>query len=210
MNFSEWKRTLRARLDDLPDDEIDAAIDYYKEMFSDMSDAGRSEAEILSDFGSPEECAERIRKETSDAESEVAPEGVSNFDGDSAKIKRDDTKGSVLKSKLSRISVGEAVGIFFFSLLILLPLVSAALGIIVALGSVAISGVAIAISGALLAVASPTIFVFGYGLGEFLFTLGGGILLIGLGGLLTVGFWYATKYSAKGTLAFLKIVYRRF
>ena len=109
-----------------------------------------------------------------------------------------------------RISVGEAIGIFFFSLILVLPLAAAAFGVIAALGACAFSGATVALGGALLCAASPAVLLLGYGTGELILVLGGGITMIGIGGLLAVGFFLATKYTAKGTLAFLRLIYRRF
>ena len=204
MNFSEWKKALRAALDDMPDDEVDSALDYYKEMFADMSELGRSERDILTEFGTPSDCADKIRRECGDQSEANAektsdtPHNVSNSGGKSEKMRK------------RRFSVGEAIGVFFFSLIIMLPLLAAAIGVVAAFGACAFSGATVALGGALLCAASPAVLLLGYGTGELILVLGGGITMIGIGGLIAVGFFLATKYTAKGTLAFLRLIYRRF
>ena len=216
MSFSEWKKALRANLDDMKDDEVDAAIDYYKEMFADMSDAGKSETDILAEFGTPAECASKIRIEQSesadfDKKSDISTHTVLNSEekNDTSRRKEESTP-SQKKQTDRRTSIGGIIGMFLFSLIIILPLAGVALGIVVSFASVAVSGVAISVSGALLVVASPAVFILQYGIGEMLLCIGGGITLIGVGIILAIAFWCLTKLSVKGTMAFFRLIYRRF
>ncbi len=189
MTFSEWKKILRRELDDLPDDEVDSAIDYYKEMYADMAEAGRREEDILSEFGDPYECADKIRRERGFGERRA----------------REDKP----KKERRRFSLGEAVGTALFSLLIFLPIAATGLGIIATFIALAISGAAVAFAGVVGAVASPALLLFGLGGGTVLMSLGACVCLFGVGILLTVGFWLATKYSLKGALTLTTLIYRR-
>ena len=214
MNFSEWKKALRAALDDMPDDEVDSALDYYKEMFADMSELGRSERDIIAEFGTPSDCADKIRRECGDLKAVKSDENTEEKANTPHTVLNSEQKAEKSadseSNKKRRISVGEAIGIFFFSLILVLPLAAAAFGAVAAFGACAISGGLIALGGALLCAASPAVLLLGYGTGELILVLGGGITMIGIGGLLAVGFFLATKYTAKGTLAFLRLIYRRF
>ncbi len=59
MNRSEFIRILRKELDRLPQDEIDAAVEYYEEYFD---EAGPDkEAEIIKELGNPRKIANQIR-----------------------------------------------------------------------------------------------------------------------------------------------------
>ena len=61
MNRSEFIRILRKELDRLPQDEIDAAVEYYEEYFD---EAGPDkEAEIIKELGNPRKIANQIRSE---------------------------------------------------------------------------------------------------------------------------------------------------
>ena len=106
-------------------------------------------------------------------------------------------------------SLGEAVGVFFFSLIIMLPLLGAALGVILSLASVSISGIVISLGGGIILIASPVWLFAGFGTGEILMLLGGAVTMIGAGGLIAIGFLYATKYSAKGVLYCIRLIYKR-
>ena len=196
MSFEQWKRSLRIALDALPEDEKDAILEYYKEMYADMADSGKTEEEIISELGSPEECARRTIEEGEYVSSNgVTPDTVLNSEG-----------GSVKKG---RFSVGGAIGVFIFSLIIMLPLFAAALSVVLSLGAVSVSGVVISFGGALVLLASPVTFFVSYSLGEILMIYGGGIAMVGIGGVIAIAFWYATKYSAKGVSAFFKMIYKR-
>ena len=61
MNRSEFIRILRKELARLPQDEIDAAVEYYEEYFD---EAGPDkEAEIIKELGNPRKIANQIRSE---------------------------------------------------------------------------------------------------------------------------------------------------
>ena len=189
MTFGEWKRILHRELDDLPYEEIDSAIDYYKEMYADMAESGRCEEDILKEFGDPCECAAKIRRERGFGERVTCEEKP--------------------KKERRRFSVGEAIGAFLFSLLIFLPIAATGLGVIVTFIALAVSGAAMAFAGVVGAVASPALLLFGLGGGEVLMAIGACVCLFGVGILLMIGFWLATKYSVKGAVALTSLIYRR-
>ncbi len=63
MTKYEWERRLRNSLDDLPSREKDKVFDYYDELFADKIESGMLEEDIIDEFGSPYEVADRIRHE---------------------------------------------------------------------------------------------------------------------------------------------------
>lgn len=61
MNRSEFIKILRRELSKLPQDEIDAAVEYYEEYFD---DAGPDRVdELIQEFGSPKKIAAQIKAE---------------------------------------------------------------------------------------------------------------------------------------------------
>lgn len=213
MNFSDWRKALRRALDDIPDDEVDAAIDYYKEMFADMAEAGKSEEEILAEFGSAESCAEKIRAERGECsdfndKKDDTPTPVSTCE---QKTKNGEATPKKPKAQEKRrVSVGEIIGLVFFVLILGLPLVAAVIAIVVSFASLAISGIAIALAGGLVTAAAPFAFILEYSVGEITMLIGAGLAMIGVGALIAIGFYYPTKYSAKGAIKLLKLIFRRF
>ena len=198
MTFSEWKKALRRSLDDLPDEEIDTAIEYYKEMFADMTEAGRSEEDILAEFGAPAECAERILRDR----------GYDPVRSEPASVTKKEPRADKEKKPERRFSILRAVGIFFFSLLIYLPIAAIAFSLIISFAAVAFSGAACAAACALVAAVAPIGLLIGAGGGEVVMSIGICLVLAGVGVLLAIGFFYATKYTSKGALALTKLLYR--
>ena len=60
MTYEQWEAKLKELLADASEEEINEAVGYYKEIYSDKKDAGLSDEEILREFGTPEDCAGRI------------------------------------------------------------------------------------------------------------------------------------------------------
>lgn len=63
MTKKEWSKQLKRNLKELPKSERERITDYFDEMFSDKADAGMSEAEILLEFGSPYDAAQKLLAE---------------------------------------------------------------------------------------------------------------------------------------------------
>ena len=60
MNKYEWFFEFRAKLASIDPDDRQKAVDYYEELYADKQEQGSSEAEILSEFGSPVEAAAKL------------------------------------------------------------------------------------------------------------------------------------------------------
>lgn len=66
MTYTKWESELKSLLAGLPENEIDEATRYYAEIYGDKRDAGFSDEDIIKEFGTPEECAEKIRTEAAE------------------------------------------------------------------------------------------------------------------------------------------------
>ena len=70
MTKHEWFEEFETALDGIYADEKTRAKEYYEELFDDKIEQGLNEEDILSEFGSPEEVAKKIKEEAaSDGES---------------------------------------------------------------------------------------------------------------------------------------------
>ena len=86
MTYIKWKDEVESYLVNMPQDEKNKIFSYFSEMYADKRDAGKSEAQIIEEFGAPYDVAKRIldgNKESADtAETNEAPakvNGGSNY-----------------------------------------------------------------------------------------------------------------------------------
>lgn len=63
MTKYEWEKELKRNIHRLPDDEIARVLEYYNELFEDNIERGKSEREIVSEFGNPCDVADKIMSE---------------------------------------------------------------------------------------------------------------------------------------------------
>ncbi|MDE6618211.1 MAG: DUF1700 domain-containing protein [Clostridiales bacterium] len=63
MTKYEWEHELKKNIHRLPADEIARVLDYYNEMFEDNIERGKSEREIIREFGNPVDVADKILSE---------------------------------------------------------------------------------------------------------------------------------------------------
>lgn len=158
-------------------------LDYYREMYGDKVEAGFSEAEILAEFGSPEECAARIL-----AEENAQP---------------------TPQKRERKLSPAEIVGMCFLSLLLILPLAITAFALIITFFALTVSGIGIAIAGAIYAIGAPLLSIGSLSTAGIFAHLGVGLTLCGVGCLLFVAFEPLGKYLAIGTGKALAFLYKR-
>ena len=194
MTQKEWERSLLTYLRDLPRKERNAIIEYYREMYGDKLDAGMTNDEILREFGFPQDCADRILAESG---KELKHENIKN--------KADKTEHKTNRNADALYSVGTAI----LSVLLVFPFCSAAVVLLISFAAVAISGIVVALAGIVVVIWSPFQLIGGLPIGGMIAYLGAGFLCSGIGILLSVGFFYLTKYTAKGCIKLLKILYRR-
>ena len=189
MNYSEWESCLIKELKSLPTAEYMKITSYYREMYGDKLDAGMSEEAILAEFGSPQSCAEKIMAESA---------GESTKDGE---------KESSATKKFSLPTSQKGKNIFLavlFSIFAGIPLAAVLVAAVTSLGAVCVSGGAGALAG--------FVYIF---IGAFTAAgagivahIGLGIAAIGLCGLLGIGGYFATKYTAIYSYKLMKIIYR--
>lgn len=77
MTYIKWKDEVESYLGDLSEEEKQKIFSYFSEMYADKRDAGKSEAQIIEEFGAPYDVAKRIldgNKESAD--STEAPSNV--------------------------------------------------------------------------------------------------------------------------------------
>lgn len=71
MTKIEWIAELKKNTEKLPSEEQNRILEYYEELFSDKTESGMSEEEIINEFGNPRDVAEKLLNE-SPAEEEKA------------------------------------------------------------------------------------------------------------------------------------------
>ncbi len=183
MTQKTWEKQLSRRLTSLSKAERKQVLDYYREIYSDKKEAGFAEPEILAEFGSPEECARKI----------LGEEGV---------------KYDAAKEKKRRVSPAAVVGMFFLSLIIILPLAITAFALIISFFAVSVSGVAVALAGVIYAIGAPLLAIGSLSTAGIFAHLGVGLAMCGVGLLLFVAFMLLTQYLAIGTGKALAFLYK--
>ena len=73
MTYIKWKDEVEGYLVSLPQEEKQKIFSYFSEMYADKRDAGKSEAQIIEEFGAPYDVAKRILADSKDAPS---PQGA--------------------------------------------------------------------------------------------------------------------------------------
>ncbi len=183
MTQKNWEKQLARHLSALSKTERKQVIDYYREMYGDKREAGFSETEILAEFGSPEDCAAKI-------------------------LAGENAQPVLQKRERRKLSPAEIVGMFFLSLILILPLALTAFALIVTFFAVSVSGVAVAIAGGVYAIGAPLLSIGSLSAAGCFAHLGIGIALCGVGCLLFIGFKFLGKHLAIGTGKALKFLYK--
>jgi uncharacterized membrane protein len=202
MKQVEWESILLENLKPLADEERFKIAEYYREMYADKLEMGASPEEILEEFGSPQECARKILQEEG-----RESEGVQADEKEMTPI--DVAEKPVRQKKRQKWTPAMIVGMSFLTLLVILPLAGAALGVIAAFAAGCISGGASVVAGVIYSIASLFFGIFGMETGGVFANFGLGLAAIGVGFLLCVGFYYATKYTMIACYKALLWVYKR-
>lgn len=183
MTEKNWEKRLARHLSALSKTERKQVIDYYREIYGDKREAGFSEAEILAEFGSPEECAAKI-------------------------LTGENVQPTLQKRERRKLSPAEIVGMVFLSLILILPLAVTALSLIISFFALSVSGVGVAIAGVVYAIGAPLLTIGSLSSAGCLAHLGVGLALCGVGCLLFVAFEFLGKYLAIGTGKALIFLYK--
>lgn len=81
MTYIKWKDEVESYLINLSDAEKQKILSYFSEMYADKRDAGKSEAQIIEEFGAPYDVAKRILADSISAASQQ-----DNSDGAGASV----------------------------------------------------------------------------------------------------------------------------
>ena len=186
MTYKDWEQRFIKTLKPLDIKERERLVEYYREIYEEKLSEGKTEEIVLEELGSPESTAYRILAENS--------EQIVNEIED----KEDNINFSVKDKSI------EYIGLIFITLLLIIPIASAMLGVIISFGAVCVSGMAISVAGILGVFAVPFV-----GIESVIAGLGLCIATIGIGLLVFVTFYYLTKYTAILTYKCLKVIYTR-
>ena len=173
MTKQAWLKELSLHLKALPRAERKKIMEYYNEIYGDKIENGQTEEQILKEFGSPVDCAKKILEESG--------------------IEYQEPK------KAEKKTAAYIAGVVLFTLFIVIPLVSAFVGLLGGLFAVLASGFAAGIAGVAYTLVAPFYYwANGLSAGAIFAWMGMGIACIGAGILLAIGGWYALKYTAIG------------
>lgn len=225
MTKYEWEHELKKNIHRLPADEIARVLDYYNEIFEDNIERGKSEREIIREFGNPVDVADKILSEY-DGEllptdghisvpqrTEDKPTDIGIFDGhdnnmcdDTIADKSANDKVEQKKTekteydKLDEVDKRNVRVMLFlvFNIVTSFALVIVASVLWVVLAAFTVAGVGMGLGGAYAFIVSfgP---MFTGGLGAGLAQLGIGIAHVGLGVIVVVGCVRLIRMYAKAT-----------
>lgn len=188
MTYITWEKQLLGYLKNQTDEDKKQIVDYYREMYYDKVEQGISPEQILSEFGNPMNCANKILAEH--ASNNKKEEKLITKEN----IAEKNASASVPRKKA--VTVGALVGWFFITVLLLIPLGAAAISVVASFLAGAVSGYAIILAGVALAIASPICLFFGWSGALTIVAIGTGIAATGVGAILAIIFTLLTKYSA--------------
>lgn len=203
MTQNQWEKELKRYLSPLSKTEQNKIIDYYREMYGDKLDAGYTEAEILAEFGSPQVCAGRMIAENATITDEEPAHPGNPY------LQIQPAQPASPKPQ-KRLSVGMVVGNIFFTLLIVIPVLAVWVSVIATFAAVGVACIAVAFAGLISPLLSPFYSLLGFSGLSFTANLGLYLASAGAGLMLSVAFYYATKYTAIALAQTLKFVYGRY
>lgn len=203
MKQVEWESILLQHLKPLGDEERFQIAEYYREIYADKLEMGATPDAVLAEFGNPEECAQKILQE--------AGKDVETVDVEESKlvtplVETTAEKPVVQKSR-RKWTPSITTGMVFLTLLVILPLAGSAVGVIASFAACAIAGGATSLAGGIYAVCSLFFGGLGMETSGIFAHFGMGLAAIGVGFLMCVGFYYATKYTAIACWKALRWIY---
>lgn len=172
MTYKKWEYDLKCLLQGYPKKEVDELTRYYAEIYGDKKDAGFSDEDILIEFGTPEECAEKFRAENASP----ADEEKKRFE---FKLPPAD--------KLIKLAL--------LTVFVYVPLAAVTLSAIMGIAAFSIGGAGITLGGVASVILSFVHLISGNGAAVFLSMLGLGIAAMGIGTIIAIAFFYITKYA---------------
>ena len=73
MTRIEWENELKKNMKGLPESEQTRVLEYYNEMFADGIEFGKSEKQLIAEFGNPSDVAYKILSEYDGESNDAAP-----------------------------------------------------------------------------------------------------------------------------------------
>lgn len=188
MNVKKWKKQFRKSLKLCGVKDTFAAESFYDELIDDKLESGDSEELITAKLGDPYSIAEKIAAEESDA-----------------KRREDNPNGrNASRVRTKRLSVAAIIGYAFLVVCIGVPLFCAYLGIIVAVVSVSVAGVACSVGGSVSTVALFLVGFFFNSAIKNVLLISCALCLTGVGLLLFVLFAKISALMIKGLIGVFK------
>lgn len=199
MTYKQWEFELKILLKGTPKEELTQITDYYSELYNEKKEAGLSDLEILSEFGTPEECADRIAEESATEKASDGKEKSSGGENLSAAFEK-------IKAWLKRINFKSAFGLICLYVLVIIPFFAVLASAIAALATVSIAGGALVIGGLGLSVYSIIALATGGGFASSAALFGTSVASIGIGLIAAITFFFITKYASFATVKLAKHV----
>lgn len=193
MNQQEWLLELERYLSVLPTSEQKRVSDYYREMIADRLEAGKSEEEVIAEFGNPYDAAQEVIEGYKAENPDFVPP---NYDSESGFARQEGPKPQPeirnLGTKEDRKAIWILLCVFFCIPIVALyiAMISVSIVLIASLIALYASGIW------LMCIA----FVYFDG---FLLLFGGGLVVLGIGVLLSPFFGLAIRWMFKGMKMFL-------
>ena len=198
MTYLVWEKQLLGYLKSQPEAEKKQIVDYYREMYNEKMERGLSNEQVLLEFGDPKNCAARILMEPAIEEEHKYSEATEKSKKQKSPKPDFDELITKVKRKTKGLSVGSAVGWFFITVILLIPLGAVAVSVIATFAALALSGFVMILGGAVGAVASPFGLFLGWSGGLTVSAIGTCVALAGVGAIFAVIFTLLTKYSSIG------------
>ncbi len=168
MTYNEWEAQLERRLSAVSENEKAGILNYYREIYGDKLDAGLSDEEILAVFGTPDECAERIRKESLELFSAEKKKGL---------------------------PVGRILGDAAILIFVAAPAVLLVLSALAALCTCVLGGATVSLGGVVFCIYSIVMLFADAAANAVFVRLGLGLAMVGAGVLICVCFYFITRYA---------------
>lgn len=219
MTFHEWEAKLLENLTSLSEQEKQKILDYYREIYSDKTDAGYSNKQILDEFGSPEECAKKILLEESEEQPQKEQQALQEEQENSEPRQSLPERAQAVISNVvaeatefvkTRRSVYSWIGLFFLTIFIFIPLFAVFVSLIASFFAVTVSTFAVIIAGVIYAIAYPILgAIYGSSVGGILLNVGTGLVASAVSIFLSFLFALLTKQSVLLTVKTFRALYLR-
>lgn len=219
MTFHEWEAKLLENLKSLSEQEKQKILDYYREIYSDKTDAGYDNKQILDEFGTPEECAKKILLEENEEQPPKEQQALQEEQENSAPRQSLPERAQAVISNVvaeanaflkTRRSVYSWIGLFFLTIFIFIPLFAVFVSVIASFFAVTVSTFAVMIAGVVYAIAYPILgAIYGSSVGGILLNVGTGLVASAVSIFLFFLFALLTKQSVLLTVKTFRALYLR-